>query len=100
MTEITSELLPSTLVSFAVADPRTPTTSDLPKAGHSGERSAMSTPFPCVEDTIARCTVAAMKPRGGAKPRLIRPLLPARYGSKHTRCRQIPLTRLLIRQSL
>ena len=47
-----------TLVSVADADPRMPTASDLPKAVHSAERSATSTPFHCAVDTIARSTAA------------------------------------------
>ena len=77
---ITSKLLPNTLVSFAGADPRMLITSDSPKAGHSVERSVMRLPSPCVEATIARSITAAMKPRGGGTPGLIRPAVPARCG--------------------
>jgi len=53
-----------------------------PNPGHSVARSAMSSPCRCVEGTIARCTTMAMKRRGGRKPDLIRPLPPARCGSR------------------
>jgi hypothetical protein len=56
-----------------------------PNPGHSVARSAMSSPCPCVEGTIARYIAVAMKPRGGGKPCLIRPLLPAHCGSKRIR---------------
>ena len=46
----------------------------------------MSSPSPCVADTIARSTAAATKPHGGGRLGLIRPSRLARCGSKHIRC--------------
>jgi hypothetical protein len=59
-----------------------PATFVLPKAEHSDARLAMNSLFRCAEDTIAKSTVAAMKPHGGAPSALIRWSRPARFGSK------------------
>ena len=45
----------------------------------------MSSPCLYAEDTIARCIAVAMKPLGGRKPGLIRPLRLVRCGSKRVR---------------
>jgi hypothetical protein len=39
----------------------------------SDARSAMSSPFPCVEDTTGKCIAVVMKPAGGGRPEQIRP---------------------------
>jgi hypothetical protein len=50
----------------------------------------MSSLFPSVEGTIARCITVATKPRGGGKLDLTQPLPPARCGSIHIRRRTSP----------
>jgi len=47
----------------------------------------MSSPSPCVEDTIARFTDAATKLHGGETPELIQPSRLARCGLKRIRFR-------------
>jgi hypothetical protein len=88
-TGITSDTWPSSLVWFAVGGPRIPTIRALPRAGRSGARSAMSSPCPYAEGTIARCTAVAMKLHGGRMPGLIRPSPPARCGLRRIRWRQV-----------
>ena len=60
--------------------PSDATICDLPKPARSAVRSAMSSPSPCVEDTIARSTAAATKRLGGRAPDLIRSSRPGRFG--------------------
>jgi hypothetical protein len=62
----------SSLVSFAVGSRQTPTTYDSRKCGRSGAKPAMNSPFHYVGGTIARCTVAAMRPHGGSGQASIR----------------------------
>jgi hypothetical protein len=66
-TATTSDMWPIDLVWFVVVNLLMPITCALHKAGRSAARSAMSLPSPCVEGTIARYTVLAMKPRGGGR---------------------------------
>ena len=51
----------------------------------------MSSPCPCVEDIIARCTAAATNPHGGSKLQLIRHWRPAPYGLRRIRWRRAPI---------
>ena len=60
-------MLPSSRVLSAAAARLIRIICASPKPGHSGARSAMSSPSLCVEDTIARCIAAAMKLRGGRR---------------------------------
>ena len=65
---IMSDMWRNSLVWFAAASPQMPITCASRKAGRSAAKSVMSSPCPCVEDTIAKCIAVATKPRGGRKP--------------------------------
>jgi hypothetical protein len=73
---------------FAVDAPRTPTISDLPKAGPWAANR------PAVAGTIARSTAAAMKLLGGEKSEWIRPISLVRVGLKLIRGRPLLISSL------
>jgi hypothetical protein len=84
---------------FAAVNPWIPITCALHRVGRSGARLAMSSPCLYAEGTIARCIAVAMKPRGGRKPGLIRPLrssVVVRYSPRQRLFRRCfrPMTRL------
>jgi hypothetical protein len=77
---ITSNQWPSNRVWFVDAVPRMLIICALPNPRHSAARSVMSSRFPSVADTIARCIGAVMKPRGGRRLASIRPPRLASFG--------------------
>ena len=87
VTGITSNRLPSSLASFAADSHQTLIISGSRKPGRSVAKSAMNSQFLCVEDTIARSTVAGTKANGGGQLGLIRGLLLALYGWTVIHCR-------------
>jgi VanZ family protein len=77
---ITSNQWLSNRVWFVDAVPRMLIICALPNPRHSAARSVMSSRFPSVADTIARCIGAVMKPRGGRRLASIRPPRLASFG--------------------
>jgi hypothetical protein len=65
--------LPSSRAWSVGGAPRMPTIYALRSHRLSDARSAMSSPFPCVEDTTGKCIAVVMKLAGGGRPEQIRP---------------------------
>jgi hypothetical protein len=65
---------------YALGNRRMPTICGSFKVEHLGAKSAMSSPFQCVEDTTAKCIAVEMKLDGEGTLELIQPLPLAGYG--------------------